>query len=135
MMTSKTLRKGFSFSEVMISLVMIGFLLTALLTLQSNVFRRVVINTFRIDRFYPLKNRMIMVMVQPLKKDELRSETYNEQMGLKIMYEQQPVKESSSLRRFGGLYQKRVVGTWLERDRERIQELIGYGCLFPEKKS
>lgn len=133
MLISKTLHDGFSFSEIMLSLAMVGFLLTSLLALQSTVFRRVMVNTFRIDRFYPLKNMMLTMPMHSLKKGETKQETVNEQLGVKIVYEQIPVKEQSVLFRFKGLYQKKVTGRWLEYERERVQELLSYGFSIPEK--
>ncbi len=134
MLISKTLHDGFSFSEIMLSLAMVGFLLTSLLALQSTVFRRVVTNTFRIDRFYPLKNMMLTMPMHPLKKGETKQETTNDQLGFKMVYEQIPVKEQSALFRFKGLYQKKVTGRWFEYERERVQELLSYGFAIPGKK-
>ncbi len=145
MMNSKTLHNGFSFAEVMIALMMIGFLLTSLLGLQSVVFRRVVMNTFRIDRFYPLKNMALTMPMQSANKNShvkagasptepgQRREKTDEALGLKMVYETSKIKDNSVLHRFEGLFQKRSVGTWFEQDRERMQEVLSYGFAVPEK--
>ena len=138
MMNSKTLRNGFAFVEVVMALVVIGFMLTGLLTLQSSSFRRVVINTLRIDRFYPVKLLLISTLKQPLKKGQTKVESRNEDFDLALVYEQKEPSGASELARFKGLYQRKVMSTWFEQGRERLQEVISYGFApppTPEKKS
>lgn len=135
MMISRTLHKGFAFAEIMMALAMIGFLLTTLLTLQSNVFNRVVKSTSRIERFYPLKNTFITIMKKPLQKGTTKEEIQVPELGLKVAYEVAKIKDASPLYRFTGLYQKKCVGAWALADRPKEQEMIGYGFMIPEKKA
>ncbi len=138
MMSSKPLRNGFAFIEVVMALVVIGVMLTGLLALQSNSFRRVVINTLRIDRFYPIKLVMISTLKQPLKKGKTRLESRNEDFDLALVYEQKELSGASDLARFKGLYQRKASGSWSQQGNERLQEIISYGFTPPpdrEKKS
>ena len=137
MMNSKALRNGFAFIEVVMALVVIGFMLTGLLTLQSNAFRRVVFNTLRIDRFYPVKALMISTLMQPLKKGQKTKEQRNEDFDLALVYEQKEIAGTSELARFKGLYQRKATGTWKQQGSDRAQEIISYGFTPPpsEKKS
>jgi hypothetical protein len=138
MMNFKTLRNGFAFMEVVMALMVIGFMLTGLLTLQSNSFRRVVLNTLRIDRFYPVKLVMISTLKQPLKKGQARLESRNEDLDLALVYEQKEPSAASELARFKGLYQRKASGSWSLQGSERLQEIISYGFTPPqdaEKKS
>ena len=138
MMNFKALRNGFAFMEVVMALMVIGFMLTGLLTLQSNSFRRVVMNTLRIDRFYPVKLLMIYTLKQPLKKGQTRLESRNEDFDLALVYEQKEPSGASELARFKGLYQRKASGAWSSQGNERLQEIISYGFTPPpdtEKKS
>ena len=138
MMNFKALRNGFAFVEVVMALLVIGFMLTGLLALQSNSFRRVVVNTLRIDRFYPVKLVMTSTLKQPLKKGQTRLESRNEDFELALVYEQKEPSGASDLARFKGLYQRKASGAWSEQRRERLQEIISYGFtppLISEKKS
>ena len=137
MMNSKPLRNGFAFVEVVMALVVIGLMLTGLLALQSSSFRRVVLNTFRIDRFYPVKLVMTSMLKQPLKKGQKKLESRNEEFDLALIYEQKEPSEVSELARFKGLYQRKTSGSWALQGHERMQEIIGYGFTPPEteKKS
>lgn len=137
MMNFKPLRNGFAFVEVVMALVVIGLMLTGLLALQSNTFRRVVLNTFRIDRFYPVKLVMVSMLKQPLKKGQTKVESRNEDFDLALVYEQKEPSGASELARFKGLYQRKTCGSWVLQGRERMQEIIGYGFTPPEmeKKS
>jgi hypothetical protein len=138
MMNFKALRNGFAFVEVVMALVVIGFMLTGLLVLQGNSFRRVVVNTLRIDRFYPVKSLLISTVKHPLEKGQTRVESRNEELDLALVYEQKEPAGASELARFKGLYQRKAMGTWFEQGRERLQEIISYGFTSPadtEKKS
>lgn len=137
MMNSKPLRNGFVLMEPIVAITVIGFLLTSLLALQSNSFRRVVINTLRIENFYPIKEMTTSLLMNPLKKGETKREKRNDEVGIGLVYEQKPISGASALARFKGLYQKRTVGTWMQQGREKVQEMVGYGFtpIEPEKKS
>lgn len=137
MMNFKVQHKGFAFLEVVMALVVIGFMLTGLLALQGNAFRRVVLTTLRIDHFYPVKALMVSTLKQPLKKGQTKVESRNEELDLTLVYEQKEPSSASSLARFKGVYQRRSQGSWVIQGRERAQEIISYGFtpLVPEKKS
>jgi len=124
--------------EVVMALMVIGFMLTGLLTLQSNSFRRVVVNTLRIDRFYPVKLLMVSTLKQPLTKGQTRLESRNEEFDLALVYEQKELSGASELARFKGLYQRKASGAWSLQGNERLQEIISYGFTpppsDPEKK-
>ncbi len=127
---------GFALAEVIISIAVIGFVLTTLQVLQSTVFRRVVINTFRVERLYPLKSLlMTMGKDEIIKKDQKPIEKKDEQGGFTKIYEHVSIKKNSSLARFDGLYQKKVTGSWVEGSKQRTLELVTYGFAPREKKS
>ena len=135
-MNSKILGKGFALAEVIISIAVIGFVLTTLQVLQSTVFRRVVINAFRTERLYPLKSLlMTMGKDEIIQKDQKPIEKKDEQRGVMMVYEHVPIKKNSSLARFEGLYQKKVTGSWAEGTKQRTLELFTYGFIPREKKS
>ena len=127
----KRTSNGFIFAEVIMAIALIGFLLTALLTLQANVFKRVIINTFRIDCLYPMKN---MLVTDVMQKDQKMMQKQDEKLNLKLVYEKKEIRPDSTLYRFKGLYQKQVTGTWFEHEREKIQQLITYGFEIVDEK-
>lgn len=137
MMNSKTLHNGFVLLESVMALTIIGFLLTSLLVLQAASFRRVTLNTIRVEHFYSAKQVMANIVVHPLKKGETRSETKEGKFEERAVYQQKDIPKNSVLARFKGLYQKSVKATWQQDGRERVQELIGYGFTppAPEKQS
>ncbi len=134
MMNSRALRNGFAFVEVVMALVVIGCMLTGLLALQSNSFRRVVVNTLRIDRFYPVKLLMTSTLKEPLKKGQTKVESRNEDFDLALVYEQKEPSGASAFARFKGLYQRKASGTWSQQGRERVQEIMSYGFTPPDSK-
>ncbi len=134
-MSFKVLRNGFALVEVMLSITVIGLVLTTLLVLQATVFRKVVINTFRIDRLYPLKAFLMQIAMDTPKKDQKRIEKTHELSDMKMTYEHASLKKNSALSRFEGLYQKKVAGSWMEQNKQRTLELITYGFNPREKKS
>lgn len=108
------------------ALTIIGFLLTSLLILQAASFRRVTLNTVRIEHFYSAKQLMASLVVHPLKKGEKKSETKEGKFEERAIYQQKEIPRSSSLSRFKGLCQKSVRAAWNQDGRERVQELVGY---------
>lgn len=126
------IKNGFIFAEVVMTIALIGFLLTALLSLQAHVFKRVIINAFRLESFYPIKNMLITDVMQ---KDQKSIQKQDEAFKLKMKYEKKEINPASSLYRFKGLYQKQAVGTWFENDKEKIQVLISYGFEMIDEKN
>ncbi len=124
-------KRGFVFIEVVIAILLVGFVLTSLLALQAQVFKRVIINAFRVDRFYPLKNMLITDVMR--KEESLQKQ--EETLGLKMVYARQEIKPISTLYRFKGLYQKQVTGTWFEQEREKTQQCISYGFEIKKEKN
>lgn len=118
------------------ALTIIGFLLTSLLALQAASFRRVTLNTIRVEHFYSAKQLMAHLLVYPLKKGETRSETKEGKFEERALYQQKEIAQTSALARFKGLYQKSVQVAWQQEHRERVQEVIGYGFTpFVEEKA
>lgn len=124
-------KQGFVFIEVVIAILLVGFVLTSLLALQAQVFKRVIINAFRVDRFYPLKNMLITDVMRAEESVQKQEET----LGLKMVYARQEIKPISALYRFKGLYQKQATGTWIEQEREKIQQCISYGFEIKKEKN
>ena len=134
--------KGFSFIEAVISLAIIAMSITALMTLQQTVFRRITFNTFKIERLHYLQNMFLIPFIenQPDKNSpdannkEKRIEKTYTNPDTQVVYERLPINSGSSLARFKGLYQERITGTWVENEKKRIADLYRYSFEFPEEK-
>ena len=120
--------------EVMLALFMITIVFSSLMTLQSTVVRRCIMSTFKIERFYALKNSFLMHKITPLAEGATKTERLLKNPEMKMVYEKKPIKKDSQLARFEGLYQEVVMGSWQELGRERIFDLCTYKFQPVEKK-
>jgi len=121
--------------EVMIAMALAGILLTAILSLQMAVFRRVIFNAKRIERIISLRQLLVEKQMASLGAG---SEKTSEQEGadLSVEYVKKPVSSASILHRFEGMMFETVVGTWQEWDgKKEIQSCqIVFVPIKPEKQ-
>jgi predicted acylesterase/phospholipase RssA len=123
--------KGFSFVEVVASLLMMGILLSALLTMEGSVLGRFRRSAQREDRIYPLKNYLLSLTqagTDTSKKQELHQD------GTTITLRYEPIKEKSALARFEGLQQQKLSAVWQDETKKRTLDLVGYTFTPPVKK-
>ncbi len=121
---------GFSFLEIVGSLLMMGVLLTALFSMEGSVLGRFRKATQREDRMFLLKGFLFSLTqagTDIQKKYEIKQDTTT----LSIITE--PVKKDSVLARFEGLQQQKISGLWRDEKKERSLDLIGY-VFIPIKK-
>jgi prepilin-type N-terminal cleavage/methylation domain-containing protein len=126
--------KGFALMEVMIALAMIAVLLSTLMMVQSKVFSNVISSTFKIERFYSIRNMFLLTKIKPLEDDKKSWEKTIEDPETKLTYEKKSIKKESQLSRFKGLFQEVATGTWHEWGRERAYDIISYQFDPPKKE-
>lgn len=117
---------GFALMEVAIAIAIMGIMLTPILILQNNLFRRVNFNKQKIERLLSLKKVLSVVLIKPLQEGETSRAQQLNNSEMEVVYEQQPVT-GSVLSRFKGLILKKAVGTWREWDgsqQEKLAELM-----------
>jgi len=93
---------------------MVGIMLTSILSLQSNIYSRVVFNARRIERLLPLKEMLSSVLIEPLKEGERTREQINQDTAMTMVYKKEVIKPESSLVRFKRLFSETVTGSWDE---------------------
>lgn len=114
---------GFSFLEIVGSLLIMGVLLTALFSMEGSVLGRFRKSVQRENHLYDLKNyvfSLTQVGTDLQKKQEIKTEAET------ITLTTEPVKKGSVLARFEGLQQQKVMTVWHDEKKERSLELIAY---------
>lgn len=119
-------RNGFIMVEVVLALAMVAMVLTSLMMVEGKVFNHVISSTFKIERFYAIRNSFLLMRIKPLEKEETVRERVLEEPPTKIMYERIPVNPSSSLARFAGMFREVATGTWHEWGKQRAYDIINY---------
>jgi hypothetical protein len=112
--------------EVMLALATIAVLLTTLMTVQTKVFKNVIASSFRIDRFYHIRNMFLETKIKPLEDDNTTWKKTVQDPEIELRYEKKPVKAPSELARFTGLFQEVATGKWHEWGKDREYDVISY---------
>lgn len=120
--------------EVMIALGMIAVLLSTLMMVQSKVFNNVISSTFKIERFYSIRNMFLLTKIKPLEGDQKSWTKTIEDPTTMLTYEKKSIKPESKLARFTGLFQEVATGSWHEWGRERAYDIINYQFDPPKKE-
>lgn len=123
--------EGFSFIEVIASLMMMGVLLSALLTMEGSVLDRFRRSAQREDHIYLLKNYLFS-LTQSGADTAKKQETLVDGATLLLVYE--PISQKSALSRFQGLRQQKISVAWNDDTKQRTLDFIGYTFTPPEKK-
>ena len=120
--------------EVILSLAVIGILLTSLMMVQAKVFKNVMTSSFRIDRFYYIKNMFLETKIKPLEDEKTTWQKTIETPSIKLRYDKKPVNPQSELARFTGLFQEVATGQWYEWGKEKEYDIIQYQFDPPKKE-
>ena len=125
---------GFALMEVIISLAMIGVLLTTLMMVESRVFHHVIMSRSKVDRFYLIQNMFFLTAINPLEDNKKEWEKTHEDPAVQLKYEKKEIRNDSELYRFKGLFQERASGKWYEWGKEREYDIINYQFVPVQKE-
>lgn len=104
-------------------------------TLQINVFKRLVTNSFRFSRFTTTGSLFqLAALERTLGQEKFSYQKEIADPSIKLTLEISPVKNESSLGRFRRLYQEKTTGTWQEWQGEKKEVVVQF-TFIPEKKS
>lgn len=120
--------------EVMLALATIGILLTTFMMVQTKIFKNTMTSSFRIDRFYHIKNMFFEIKMNPLKDDQTIQQKTLQQPEIKLRYDKKPINEKSELARFTGLFQDVATGEWYEWGKDISYDIISYQFDPPKKE-
>lgn len=128
-------RKGFMLMEVMIAMALAGILLTAILSLQMAVFRRVILNAKEIERIGLLKQSMVENQMAFLGKEDGKDFQERENVFF-VEYFKKQISSGLIAQRFEGMTLETVSGSWQEWDAKKEIQLsqIIFIPIKPEKK-
>ncbi|MFT6765456.1 MAG: hypothetical protein ACJAZS_000333 [Alteromonas naphthalenivorans] len=126
--------KGFALMEVMLALATIAILLTTLMMVQTKVFQRVITSSYRVDRFYHIKNMFLETKIKPLEDEQTMWKKTIKDPELILRYEKKPVHKQSELARFTGLFQEVATGQWHEWGKDKEYDVISYQFDPPKKE-
>lgn len=128
-------RKGSVFLEAVMAIAMAAIMLSSMFTLQINVFKRLVTNSFRFSRFTTTGALFqLAALDRALGQEKFSYQKEIADPSIKLTLEISPVKNESSLGRFRRLYQEKTTGTWQEWQGEKQETVIQF-AFIPEKKS
>lgn len=127
-------RNGFALMETMVALAIIGLILTTFMMVQTKIFKNVITSSFRIDRFYHIKNMFLEVKMKPLEEGQTVQQKTLQQPELKLRYDKKIINEKSELARFTGLFQNVATGEWHEWGKDKVYDIISYQFDPPKKE-
>lgn len=121
-------------TEVMLALAAIGILLTTLMMVQTKVFKNVITSSFRIDRFYHIRNMFLEIKIKPLEEEQTVWQKTIADPEIKLRYDKKPIDAKSELERFTGLFQEVATGEWHEWGKPKVYDVISYQFDPPKKE-
>jgi len=121
--------------EVMIAIIMLGMLMTAILTLQNSTFSSVIDFSARLRHIFSLRNRLVVAAQDRAEQKEEKEESAKVQVDeFKMSYALQKINEKSVLKKFESCFIEKVVGQWQEGRKKKQEVLITFLYKAPEKK-
>lgn len=128
---------GFSIMEVMIATLMLGLLMTAILSLQNVTFASITDYSARLDHVFALKNKLVTAALNRAKQEE--SDKPQESAGrqsdnVEERYTLEKINEQSALKSFDNCFIEKVVAQWNEGKITRKETMITFLYKVPEKK-
>lgn len=127
-------RNGFVLLEVMLALATMGILLTSLMMVQTKVFKNVITSSFRIDRFYHIRNMFLETKTRSLQDGQTVWQKNLQNPETKLRYEKKTINSQSELARFTGLFQEVATGEWQEWGNDKVYDVISYQFDPPKKE-
>lgn len=119
--------------EVMVAVLMLGMLMTAILSLQNVTFASVTDYSKRLDHIFLLKNRLVAAALQRAKQEETTTQkTVGSEKG--IQYSLEKMNEKSALKKFKNCYLEKVTAQWKEGLTKKQETIITFLYKAPQKK-
>lgn len=121
--------------EVMIAVVMLGMMMSAILTLQNTTFRSIVDFSARLGHIFSLKNRFVAAALHRAEQKEEQPKTATaNQPTEEIKFGLEKIDEKSELKKFEySMVQKGII-QWQEGLIKRQETMITFLYKAPEKK-
>ncbi len=121
--------------EVMIAIVMLGMLLTAILSLQNITFNSVVDYSARLRHIFSLRNRLIVAALDRAEqKEEKQAQPAAQEKEFKLSYVLQKINEKSALKKFESCFIEKAEAQWQEGRKKKSETMITFLYKAPEKK-
>lgn len=129
---------GFTFIEIMLTIFMVGFLLTAVLGLQETVFSGVITYASSFERIFLLKDQLFKAAFARAKdrtlEEQKKETTKIENPITTITYEQKKPQKESALQKFDNMMIEQVNASWQTFRGEQQETMISYVFMPPRKK-
>ncbi len=128
------LKSGFAFIEVVISMAMLGVILTSLFVTTGSCMNRVFKTSLNLSMILPLKHSFYLVELDPSEKEKRTIPLPSYCSVGSIEYKQKKVAENSLFSRFTNLYLQESE-TFLEQDPRKRTVSVGlFVCIPPKQK-
>lgn len=145
MIPIKNKPNGFTFTEILIALALVGMLMTPILILQTNVFQTVGYWSYSLQRLFFAEQFLIEQKIAEQKKmlkgpqaqqdnkngDITKTKTI-EFPATKLMYQVLQAPSDSALKKFKDIKLERVIINWQENNKKQEDSIVL--CLFKPKQ-
>jgi prepilin-type N-terminal cleavage/methylation domain-containing protein len=115
---------GFSLVEVVLTLVVIGIVVSALLALQGNLLRAVYSATGRLARAISMKNFLVESHIKQWADSNQTQQKTIDNPPVKLTYQTKKISESSSLKKLNDLVIEQITCSWQGRVTEGQETMI-----------
>ncbi|MBN1549284.1 prepilin-type N-terminal cleavage/methylation domain-containing protein [Candidatus Babeliales bacterium] len=129
--------RGFTFVEVVLTIALIGFILTPLLVVQNNVLRLVMKSSDRARRIFILKNAFSEAAINVDNEEDVTNRSFEKQYEvphMSLKYTVMPIVKESSLKGFSEVYLLKAYGSWQRMYQEHSETMISFLFVPPNEK-
>ena len=119
--------------EVMVAVLMLGMLMTAILTLQNITFDSVVNFSGRLTHIFELKNALTNAAFERAQQKQEKLSTAKDQ-SKEIKYSLVAINEKSALKKFDTIKIEKAVAEWQDGIAKRQETVLTFLYKAPEKK-
>lgn len=128
-------KNGFTFIEIVITVAVIGIMMSAIFGLQSGMFRSIFGNYSKVSRIFYIKNLFFEpANLEKLQKDKIIKKDLSDP-ATNIVYElKKPGDKSGYSKRFENINLLKATGKWKGLFKEQEEMLISFVYIKPKKK-
>lgn len=116
-------KHGFTLTEVLLAVVLIGLLMTPIYVLQGRAFRSILTAWHRLERYTVAETFMTQTSIEKAKDPQAVVDKKIERPATSLRYQLMEVPKESSLKDVKNMYLERVTMTWQE-GKKKVEETI-----------